>query len=107
MGALMYERRKHKLLERPAFLHRAGRHLLWAIVIGLGAVGIGTFGYHAAGRLPWVDAFLNASMILGDGPVDRMETTGAKIFGAIRAFSGPPSSASRLVIAPWLHRLFH
>jgi hypothetical protein len=106
----MYERRRHRLLAWPHFLRRVARHLLWALLILVCAVGIGTFGYHVAGRLAWIDAFLNASMILsGMGPVDRMETEAAKLFAAFYAlFSGLVFiGVSGLLVAPWLHRLFH
>ena len=67
----MYERRTHRMLAWPHFLRRAGSHLLGGMLILACAVGIGTGGYHTVGQLPWVDAFLNASMILsGMGPVD-------------------------------------
>jgi len=37
--------------------------------------------YHVFENLPWVDAFVNASMILsGMGPVATLQTTGGKIF---------------------------
>jgi hypothetical protein len=75
----MYEHRTHRFLAWPAFLRRAARHFFWGLAIVLGAVGAGTVGYHTAGGLAWIDAFLNASMILsGMGPV-----------------------------AAWIHRLFH
>lgn len=75
-----------------------------------GSVGGGTLGYHVAGRLDWIDAFLNASMILsGMGPVDRMETAGGKLFAALYAlFSGLVFiGIAGIVVAPWVHRLFH
>jgi hypothetical protein len=106
----VYERRQHHLLPGPAFLRRAARHLLWALLIIACAVLIGTVGYHSAGRLGWLDAFLNASMILsGMGPVDRMENTAGKLFSALYAlFSGLVFvGASGIIIAPWAHRLFH
>lgn len=106
----MYEHRKHRLLAWPAFLRRAGRHLLWAFLTLVCAVGFGTIGYHMAARLNWIDAFLNASMILsGMGPVDRMETAAAKLFAAFYAlFSGLVFiGVIGIVLAPWLHRLFH
>jgi hypothetical protein len=106
----MYEQRTHRLLAWPHFLRRAGRHLLWAILILLCAAGIGTVGYHTAGRLNWIDAFLNAAMILsGMGPVDRMETTTAKLFAALYAlFSGLVFiGVIGVVVAPWVHRFFH
>ena len=106
----MYEQRKHKLVPWPAFLQRARRHVFIAFFVLAVVVGLGTLGYHLAGRLAWVDAFLNASMILsGMGPVDRMETTGAKMFAALYAlFSGLVFiGVTGVVLAPWVHRLFH
>ena len=106
----MYEHRRHQLVSWPMFVRRACRHVIWAAVVVLCAVGIGTVGYHAVGRLEWVDAFLNASMILsGMGPVDRMETTAAKLFSAIYAlFSGLAFiGVSGLLLAPWIHRVIH
>ena len=106
----MYEHHKHRFLPWPAFLRRAGRHAFWGLLILLCAVGLGTVGYHTAGALNWIDAFLNASMILsGMGPVDRMETTTAKLFSALYAlFSGLVFiGVIGVVVAPWVHRLFH
>jgi hypothetical protein len=106
----VYEHRQRPLLAWPAFLRRAGRHVAWGLVILTSAVGIGTAGYHAFGGLAWIDAFLNASMILsGMGPVDRMQTTGAKLFSASYAlFSGLVFIAvTGVMVAPWIHRLFH
>ena len=84
--------------------------ILIPVSIIAGAVVIGTVGYHSAGRLGWLDAFLNASMILsGMGPVDRMENTAGKLFSALYAlFSGLVFvGATGIIIAPWAHRLFH
>ena len=81
-----------------------------ALLIVLCAVGVGTIGYHVTGTLDWIDAFLNASMILGGmGPVDRMISTSAKLFSAVYAlFSGLVFiSVMGIVLAPWVHRLFH
>jgi hypothetical protein len=106
----MYEQRKHRFLAWPDFLRRAGRHFFWALLILGCSVGVGTVGYHTAGKLNWIDAFLNASMILsGMGPVDRMETATAKLFAALYAlFSGLVFvGVIGIVVAPWVHRLFH
>jgi hypothetical protein len=106
----MYEHSRRHLLAWPLFLRRAGRHLLWGILILACAVGLGTVGYRTLGNLHWVDAFLNASMILsGMGPVDKMKTTPAKLFAAFYAlFSGLLFiGVVGVVIAPWIHRLFH
>jgi hypothetical protein len=106
----MYERHSHRLLAWPEFLIRASRHLLWALVILFTGTGIGTLGYHELGALGWVDAFLNASMILsGMGPVDRLETTAAKVFASFYAlFSGLVFiGVAGVIAAPWVHRMFH
>jgi hypothetical protein len=106
----MYEARAHHLLAWPQFLRRAVRHVLVAIFILSCVAGAGTLGYHRMGRLGWVDAFLNAAMILsGMGPVDRMPTDAAKLFAAFYAlFSGLVFiGVVGIVLAPWAHRLFH
>lgn len=106
----MYEHHTHSLLAWPEFLRRAAGHLVVASLIVAASVVVGTMGYHLLARLQWVDAFLNASMILsGMGPVDRLETTPAKLFAALYAlFSGLVLvSVIGITVAPWLHRLFH
>jgi len=106
----VYEHHRHRLLPWPLFLRRAGRHLLFALALIAAAVGVGTLGYHLLNGLGWIDAFLNASMILsGMGPVDRMESDAAKLFAAVYAlFSGLVFiGIAGLVLAPWMHRLFH
>ena len=106
----MYERHVHPLLAWPAFLWRAGRHMLMALAVLACVAGAGTVGYHTMGGLAWVDAFLNAAMILsGMGPVDRMASDAAKLFSAFYAlFSGLVFiGIAGIVLAPWAHRLFH
>jgi hypothetical protein len=54
------------------------------------AVAVGAIGYRWFDNLPWVDATLNAAMILtGMGPVDPISTPQAKVFATVYAlFSG-------------------
>jgi hypothetical protein len=106
----MFEHRTHAVLAWPKFLRRAGRHFGWGVLAITAADGLGTLGYHVLGSLRWLDSFLNASMILsGMGPVDHMESDGAKLFAALYAlFSGLVFIAViGVVIAPWLHRMIH
>jgi hypothetical protein len=57
-------------------------------VLGV-ALLIGAAGYHYLDDLNWLDATLNAAMILtGMGPVDRLNSSGAKIFGIVYALFG-------------------
>src|SRR5881275_637651 len=100
----MYENRELPLLPLPLFLKRAARHFGFAIALAVMAVGLGTYGYHLFAGLAWVDAFLNASMILsGMGPVDRLDTRYAKLFAALYAlFSGLVFVAVMgIMLSPW------
>jgi hypothetical protein len=107
---MVYEPRTHALLPWPAFVRRAGAHFAIGVGLLLVSAGLGTLGYHFVGGLAWLDAFLNASMILtGMGPVDRMEQDPGKWFAALYAlYSGVVFLAVMgILIAPWAHRLLH
>ena len=76
----------------------------------VGSLAIGAVGYRMLAHLSWVDALLNASMILtGMGPVDPMPTAGAKLFASAYAlFSGVAFLTSvGVLLAPVVHRLLH
>lgn len=67
-------------------------------------------GYHHLGGLPWIDALVNASMILGGmGPVDPIAAASGKIFASAYAlFSGLVFiGAASLVLTPFVHRIMH
>ena len=71
---------------------------------------IGILGYHILAKLGWIDALLNASMILsGMGPVDTLPNNTSKVFASIYAvFSGVVFlSTSAILVAPVVHRLMH
>lgn len=68
------------------------------------------FGYHATEGLSWIDALLNASMILGGmGPVSEIRTTAGKLFASAYAlFSGVLFLAvAGVLLAPLVHRMLH
>lgn len=69
---------------------RVLRVIMVAIVLLALGVGIGTLGYHYCVGLSWIDAFLNASMVLaGEGPVVDVTGAAAKIFVSLYSiFSG-------------------
>ena len=74
------------------------------------ALAVGVLGYHFIARLPWIDALLNASMILGGmGPVDTLATSAAKIFASCYAlFSGLAFiGIASAMVAPFAHPLLH
>jgi hypothetical protein len=106
----MFEPRKKPLLPRPAFYERVARSLALAFGIVLASLGVGMAGYHFFENLPWLDAFLNAAMILsGMGPVATIQTTGGKLFaGCYALFSGLALITTLAVVfAPLFHRFLH
>ena len=106
----MFESKSEKLLPLPLFIGRvAYSFLLAAGIVGI-ALAIGIIGYHTVANLGWVDAILNASMILtGMGPVATMSTNAAKLFASAYAlFSGVVFlSAMGIVLSPMFHRVLH
>ncbi len=74
------------------------------------ALGIGMAGYHFIENMGWVDAFVNAAMILsGMGPVGTLQTDAGKIFaGCYALFSGLVFiTVTGIVLAPVAHRALH
>src|SRR5262245_30433182 len=79
-GIDMFESKTDRLLPRAEFLKRMARSVGAAVAVVAFSLGIGSAGYHVYGELPWLDALLNASMILtGMGPVDPMRTRAGKL----------------------------
>ncbi len=106
----MYEHRTKKLLGRKAFAKRVTHHVKLALTIVALVLGMGVAGYHYLAEVGWIDALLNASMILGGmGPVSPLESNGAKIFASFYAlFCGLVFiGIASLIIAPFAHRLLH
>jgi hypothetical protein len=67
-------------------------------------------GYRYYERLPWLDAFLNAAMLLGGmGPVEDPQTAGGKLFAGLYAlYAGPVFLvATAIILAPVVHRVLH
>ena len=111
----MYENKNDKLASTKVFYKRIVANTLHVCIILAAMLLIGTIGYHYATceRLPWIDAFHNASMILsGMGPVVPQQydfTVGGKIFSSLYAlFSGIIFVSSiGYILAPGIHRIFH
>ena len=106
----MYEHRSEPLLPGHLFLRRFLLHLLVASALMGGSLLIGVVGYHLTEGFAWIDALVNASMILGGmGPVDALHTDGGKLFASAYAlFSGIVFLATAgLLVAPAAHRLLH
>ena len=106
----MFEPRHHKLASTATFVRRLLFSLAFVIMLSAVALSIGVLGYHYLGQLGWIDALLNASMILGGmGPVDALHTDAAKIFASLYAlFSGVVFiGVMAILLAPVVHRGLH
>ena len=105
-----YEHQRQKLASRPIFIKR----VIWSFALGVILIGLslvaGIAGYMLLAHLSPIDAFLNASMILGGmGPVASLDNDPAKIFAGVYAlFSGLLLIAiTGIILAPVLHRVLH
>jgi hypothetical protein len=98
------------LVPRRVFLARLIEHALAAVLLVGGTLAIGMAGYHWLEHLPWVDAYVNAAMILGGmGPVAELHTTSGKLFaGTYALFAGIVFLVGvSVVFAPVVHRAMH
>ena len=106
----MYESRKQKLLPRAQFMQRLAGHLAVALGLILASLAIGMAGYMGFEHLSALDAFLNASMLLGGmGPVDPPATSGGKLFAGLYAlYCGlAVILVAGVILAPVAHRILH
>jgi hypothetical protein len=106
-----YEHRSEPLLPWQVFLlRRVGRTVAAAAMVIVISLVLGMVGYRLAEGMGWMDAFLNASMILGGmGPVDALHSGAGKLFAAFYAlYSGLVLvGVAGLLLAPFMHRLLH
>ncbi|MCX6079195.1 MAG: hypothetical protein NTW32_06645 [Chloroflexi bacterium] len=106
----MYEHHKEPLLSPRQFLIRLVNHGLIAFGLIVGSLGLGIFGYHYLESLSWIDALVNASMLLGGmGPVNPLQTTAGKLFASFYAlYSGMIFLIiTGVLLAPVIHRFLH
>ena len=106
----MYEHRSQPLLPRRLFIRRMFRHGVVAACLVFVSLGLGVVGYRVTEGFSWLDALLNASMILGGmGPVNELHTAAGKFFASAYAlFSGVAFLATiGILVVPLAHRLLH
>lgn len=105
-----FENRRQPLAARAVFARRMLRMALLAFAIMAAALAIGVLGYRFLAHLRWIDALLNASMILGGmGPVDPLTSDAAKLFASFYAlFAGVVFLVSiGILVSPLVHRGLH
>ena len=106
----MFEHHHQPLLPRRAYYRRVARFAFIALLIILGSLLIGMLGYHFYEGLAWIDAFVNAAMLLGGmGPVAPLRTTAGKLFAGFYAlYAGLVFLlVAGVLFAPVAHRIFH
>jgi hypothetical protein len=106
----MYEHHTEPLASTHVFARRLALNGLIGLLLLAFSLVIGMLGYHFLESLSWIDALLNASMILGGmGPVNQIKTDAGKIFASFYAiYSGVILLASvGILIAPIFHRFLH
>ena len=106
----MFEHRRQPLVSRPVFYARLARSASVGLLIVLVSLAIGMAGYHFLERMSWLDAFVNAAMILsGMGPLGPLQTSAGKFFaGCYALYSGLALiTTAGVVFAPIFHRFLH
>ncbi len=106
----MYENRTQKLILRALFVRGMVRHGVAAAAIVAGSLLMGTLGYHLLESQAWLDALVNAAMLLGGmGPIGELHTNAGKLFASFYAlYCGIVFLAvSGVLLAPVFHRFMH
>jgi hypothetical protein len=106
----MMNKARGALLPPRQFLARVARSGLAALAAIVVSLAVGVVGYHWTEGMPWIDAFVNAAMILsGMGPVGDLHTVGGKVFaGCYALYSGLALiTIAAILLAPVAHRFLH
>ncbi|TXL78101.1 hypothetical protein FHP25_07810 [Vineibacter terrae] len=104
------KRRRTPEMIHAEWRRRMANSLVFASVALAVMLGAGIAGYHYLADLPWIDALLNASMILGGmGPIDPVRSDVGKVFASVYALlSGLVFvGVCGVLIAPFAHRFLH
>lgn len=105
-----FEHRTQPLIPAGQFLGRLARCGAMSLALVAVSLLIGMVGYHLLEGLSWMDAFLNASMLLGGmGPVDVPATSNGKLFAGLYAlYCGlVVILVAGFLLAPVAHRILH
>ncbi len=110
MELFRFDTKSEPIASQSEFLGRVSVNILAALVLLALALGVGMYGYHTTERMSWLDAFLNAAMLIGGmGPVSDLHTDGGKLFAGVYAMVCGVVFvlASGVVLAPVIHRVLH
>jgi hypothetical protein len=106
----MFERHHERLLPLPQFFGRIVWSLVVAAIIDGVALVVGAVGLRRLEGLDWMDAWLNAAlMITGNGPIAHAQSIAGKTFMFFYALGGVLIFAAviSVVMVPIFHRMLH
>ncbi len=106
----MLESRFNPMQPRREFVRRLVHSFSFGMGLVLVSLAAGMLGYHGLEGLSWLDAFLNASMIMsGMGPVAVLKTDAGKLYaGCYALYCGLALiTAAAIILTPVAHRFFH
>ena len=106
----MFEGAVRPLLSRSWFAARMAGFLLAAVIVDGVALAVGAIGYHSLEGLAWLDAGLNAALVMtGNGPVHPPRTLEGKWFTIVYALLGVMLFAAVIgvLLTPVFHRMLH
>jgi len=107
---MRFEHRGQPLASRRVFRRRLITAGTLGLILIAASLAVGMVGYAATEHLGFLDAFLNAAMILsGMGPLHSPASASGKVFAGLYAlYSGfAVLGIAAVVFAPIVHRLFH
>lgn len=105
-----FEHRAQPVISPHQFLMRLANSGLFALGIIAVSLFIGMLGYRTLEGLSWIDAFLNAAMLLGGmGPLNPPVSFGGKLFAGLYAlYCGlVVILVAGIILAPVAHRILH
>jgi hypothetical protein len=109
-GVTRFEHSSQPVVSRRKFARRMLVAIALWIILTAAGLAIGIAGYAYFESMSFIDAYVNAAMILsGMGPMGELKTTAGKIFaGTYAILSGLIIViATGVVLAPIFHRVLH
>lgn len=107
---MMFEHRSAPVISKFNFTKRIIHWLLVTLALLTVSLAVGVWGYRYFEGMPWLDALLNAAMILGGmGEVSPLNTDGGKIFASLYAiYCGLLLVVcGGFLLVPVFHRVLH
>jgi hypothetical protein len=110
MALFRFDSVDEPMASHATFLGRLAVNVFAGLLLIGVFLAIGMYGYRTTEGMSWLDAFLNAAMLLGGmGPVTPLATDAGKLFAGVYALACGLVFVltAGLVLAPVLHRVLH